>query len=64
MDNQILALETYIRTFYLIGYIQRRSPIQESSKRCVYSIYSAGSIYIDDICYIDNQTIHLETKYY
>ena len=41
-----------------------QSPIQESSKRCVYSISSAGSINIDDICYMDNQTIHLETKYY
>ena len=64
MDKQIPPLEKYIRTFYLIDNIQRWSPIQESSKRCVYSISSAGSINIDDICYMNNQTIHLETKFY
>ena len=62
MDKQIQQLKTYIRTFYLISNIQRGSPIQESSYKFVYSISSAGSIYIDDICYIDNQTIHLRYK--
>ena len=64
MYKQIPPLETYIRTFYLIGNIQRQSPIQESKKGVFILYLQLVALMNDDICYMNNQTINLETKLY